>query len=89
MAPVLSSSRASVLELSRRAEISPGEDIAEVHKVARKYRMNAKQRREFGRYLEDQKRAGEGGSRPNGDFEKDELDNKAREFLGRGPGVKR
>ncbi len=57
-------------------------DIKEVESIARRHGMSRKQRREFGDYIHEKKQSGEGGSKPNGDFTYQELDQLAREFLG-------
>ena len=44
--------------------------------------MDFHERRQFGDYIEDCKRAGEKGSGKGGDFTYDELREKAREFRG-------
>lgn len=58
-------------------------DIAQVDEVAREFDMNREQRFEFGDFLEDEKAAGNGGTKNRrGDFTMPELRDKAREFLG-------
>jgi hypothetical protein len=62
------------------------EDIKEVERIARKHGMTEEQRRDFGDFLEECKREGDGGTKnERGDFTWDELDRKAREFLGEPP----
>jgi hypothetical protein len=56
------------------------QDIKEVDSLAKKHGMTEEQRRDF---LEECKREGDGGSKnERGDLTWDELDRKAREFLG-------
>ena len=58
-------------------------DIKEIERMARKHGMTEDQRRDFGDFLEECKRGGEVGTKNDrGDFTWDELDRKAREFLG-------
>jgi hypothetical protein len=58
-------------------------DIREIEKMARKYGMDPEARRDFGDYVEDCKRSGDRGTKNDrGDYTWDELDRKAREFLG-------
>jgi hypothetical protein len=60
-------------------------DIKDVEAVARRFGMDPETRRDFGDYLEDCKRAGDVGTRNDrGDFTRDEMVGKAREFLGEG-----
>ena len=56
-------------------------DLKQVDAVAGRYGMTPDQRREFGDYLEECKRNGDGGSLERGDFTHDELCTKAEEFL--------
>jgi hypothetical protein len=59
------------------------QDIKEVEAIARKYGMSPEQRRELGDYLEECKREGDGGTKnERGDYTWEEMDEKAREFLG-------
>lgn len=51
--------------------------------VAREFNMNESERRDFGDFLEEEKAAGNGGTKNNrGDFTYQELQQKARDFLG-------
>ena len=43
-------------------------DIRQIEAIAREYAMDPEERREFGDYIEDCKRAGEKGSGRDGDF---------------------
>jgi len=56
-------------------------DIRQIEAIAREFGMDPHQRREFGDYVEDCKRRGDGGSQPGGDFTYEELRAKAQEFL--------
>jgi hypothetical protein len=57
-------------------------DLREVDAIAKKYGMSVQQRKEFGKFLEIEKRLGYGGTlNYRGDFTWDELDQKAKEFL--------
>ena len=57
-------------------------DLQQVDDVADKFRMTEQERKAFGRFLEDLKRSGEGGTaNERGDFTWKELEEKAREFL--------
>jgi hypothetical protein len=57
-------------------------DIKEIERMARKHGMTEEQRRDFGDFVEECKRAGDGGTKNDrGDFTWDELDRKAQEFL--------
>ena len=59
------------------------QDIRDVEAVATRFGMDAETRREFGDYLEECKRAGDVGARnERGDYTWDELEQKAKEFLG-------
>lgn len=58
-------------------------DLREVDQVASQYGMDLDGRRAFGDYLEDCKRCGDCGTKNDrGDFTWDELERKARDFLG-------
>lgn len=57
-------------------------DIRQIEAIAREFGMDPEERREFGDYVEDCKRSGEGGSGPNGDFTYGELRDKVPEFRG-------
>jgi hypothetical protein len=58
------------------------QDIKEIEKMAKKHGMNGQVRRDFGDFIEDCKRNGDGGTKNDrGDFTWDELDRKAQEFL--------
>jgi len=60
----------------------PGRDIRQVVAIAKEFKMNDLERREFGDYLEECKRRGDVGSKENGDFTYAEMRAKAREFQG-------
>ncbi|MFB2876954.1 hypothetical protein [Floridanema aerugineum] len=58
-------------------------DIQQVEAVAREFNMNESERRDFGDFIEEEKAAGNGGIKnERGDFTYQELQQKAREFLG-------
>jgi hypothetical protein len=58
-------------------------DLEQVEAVAREFGMSRRQRFEFGDFLENEKAAGNGGTKnARGDFTPAELRDKAREFLG-------
>ena len=58
-------------------------DIQQVEAVAREFNMNESERRDFGDFLEEEKAAGNGGTKNDrGDFTYQELQQKARDFLG-------
>jgi len=58
-------------------------DIQQVEAVAREFNMNESERRDFGDFIEEEKAAGNGGTKnERGDFTYQELQQKAREFLG-------
>ena len=58
-------------------------DLAQVDEISKKYRMGEEDRFEFGDFLEECKANGEGGTKNDReDFTWDELDRKAKEFLG-------
>lgn len=58
-------------------------DIEQVNAVAREFKMNDELRRDFGDFIEEEKAAGNGGTKnERGDFTYSELREKAREFLG-------
>ena len=59
----------------------PGNDIKQVENIAHRYGMPRYQRREFGDFIEHEKRIGQCGSKRNGDFTFGELDKLAQEFL--------
>ena len=61
-------------------------DIRQIEAIATEFEMDPEERREFGDYIEDCKRAGEKGSGKDGDFTYDELRENAREFRGEGDG---
>jgi hypothetical protein len=57
-------------------------DNKQVDTIANKYQMSFEQRKAFGKFIEQEKRYGYGGTSNNrGDFTWDELDQKAKEFL--------
>jgi hypothetical protein len=58
------------------------DDIKQVNDVAKIFKMTKIQRKEFGEFLETEKKRGKIGSQNDrGDFTYDELKEKAREFL--------
>jgi hypothetical protein len=58
------------------------DDIKQVNDVAKIFKMKKIQRKEFGVFLEREKKRGKIGSKNDrGDFTYDELKEKAREFL--------
>lgn len=58
-------------------------DIQQVEAVAREFNMNESERRDFGDFIEEEKAAGNGGTKnERGDFTYQELQQKARDFLG-------
>ncbi|MFB2834835.1 hypothetical protein [Floridanema evergladense] len=58
-------------------------DIQQVEAVAREFNMNESERRDFRDFIEEEKAAGNGGTKnERGDFTYQELQQKAREFLG-------
>lgn len=58
-------------------------DIQQVEAVAREFNMTESERRDFGDFLEEEKAAGNVGTKNGrGDFTYLELQQKAREFLG-------
>ncbi len=59
-------------------------DIRQIEAIVKEFEMDPYERREFGDYIEECKRAGEKGSGRDGDFTYDELREKAREFRGEG-----
>jgi hypothetical protein len=59
------------------------QDIRDVDRVAGQFGMDPETRREFGDFLEQCKRSSDPGTRNDrGDYTWDELQAKAREFLG-------
>jgi hypothetical protein len=58
------------------------EDLKQVDAVARRYGMNAQQRRDFGLFIEDEKASGGHGTKnERGDFTFEELCRLAQEIL--------
>lgn len=58
------------------------EDLREVDQVAAEAGLSPGERRDFGRFLERCKHDGDGGTKNDrGDFTRDELREKVREFL--------
>ena len=58
-------------------------DIQQVEAVAREFNMNESERRDFGDFIEEEKAAGNGGTKnERGDFTYQELKQKVRDFLG-------
>ncbi|MBX9680053.1 MAG: hypothetical protein K2X38_14925 [Gemmataceae bacterium] len=60
------------------------QDIKDIEAIAKQFGMDEEARRDFGDFVEECKRQGEGGAKNDrGDFTWGELEGKAREFLGR------
>ncbi|MBD2569068.1 hypothetical protein [Anabaena lutea] len=58
------------------------DDLKQVDSIAKEFRMSAELRKEFGSFLEQEKKLGHGGTFNNrGDFTYAELRQKAKEFL--------
>ena len=58
------------------------DDLKQIDSIAREFGMTFEQRKEFGIFLEEEKRSGNGGTFNNrGDFTYTELRKKAKEFL--------
>lgn len=79
--------RAKATEASSQPKGSGGKgrkaDIKELDDVAKQYKMNQEQRRDFGDFIEQEKASGNRGTKNDrGDFTRRELQQKAREFLG-------
>jgi RHS repeat-associated protein len=73
-------------ELAEQVFFAKKGDIKQVDAVARKFGIKGAERREFGDFLEAQKKAGRGGTaNKRGDFKWKELVEKAKEFLGADP----
>ncbi len=63
--------------------MAPKKDLQQVNNIAKEFNMTAAERKEFGNFLENEKEAGYGGTKNGrGDFNYEELREKAREFLG-------
>ncbi len=63
--------------------MAPKEDIKQVNAIAKEFNMTAGDRKRFGKFIEQEKAAGYGGTKnERGDFNYEELRQKAREFLG-------
>ncbi len=63
--------------------MAPKRDIKQINAIADEFNMTEPERQEFGRFLEAEKAAGYRGSKnQRGDFTYQELQQKAREFLG-------
>lgn len=61
----------------------PKRDIKQINAVAKEFKMERLQRQAFGDFLESEKEAGYiGNKNERGDFTYQELQQKAREFLG-------
>ena len=56
------------------------DDIRQIRAIAQEFQMKARERREFGDYVEECKRRGATGSGEGGDFTYQELREKAVEF---------
>jgi len=57
-------------------------DVRQIEAIAGEFEMDPDERREFGDYIEDCKRAGERGSGEDRDFTYEELREKVPEFRG-------
>ncbi|WP_367286920.1 hypothetical protein [Laspinema palackyanum] len=62
--------------------MAPKRDKKQIDDIGRKFRMNRDERKDFGDFIEAEKKAGCGGSKDRGDFTWEELIEKAREFFG-------
>ncbi|MGL5196709.1 MAG: hypothetical protein ACRC8Y_24215 [Chroococcales cyanobacterium] len=62
--------------------MAPKRDIKQINDIANEFSMNERDRKNFGKFIEAEKKYGDGGSKENGDFTWEELREKAREFLG-------
>ncbi|WP_242016554.1 hypothetical protein [Pseudanabaena cinerea] len=57
-------------------------DLEQVDAIAKNYNMSVQQRKDFGKFLEIEKKLGYGGTlNYRGDFTWDELSQKAKDFL--------
>ncbi|MBZ8179305.1 hypothetical protein [Oscillatoria salina] len=58
-------------------------NIKQFNEIAQAFKMTSEERKDFGNFLEEEKAAGYGGTKnERGDFTYQELQKKAREFLG-------
>ncbi|MBW3538785.1 MAG: hypothetical protein KY476_00795 [Planctomycetes bacterium] len=57
-------------------------DIKQVRAIAKAHGLSAKDRRRFGAYIHKQKQHGRRGSKENGDFDWQELEELIHEFMG-------
>ncbi len=58
------------------------DDIKQVNEIGKKHNLNTRQRKEFGKFLENEKKKGRIGTKnERGDYTWHELDQKALEFL--------
>ena len=62
--------------------MAPKRDIKQIDDIAKEFSMNDRERKNFGKFIEEEKNAGFRGSKDRGDFTWEELREKAREFLG-------
>ena len=70
-------------QYEERIYLGNKKDIQQVEAIAKEFNMTEEERREFGDFLEEEKAAGNGGTKnKRGDFTYQELRQKAREFLG-------
>jgi hypothetical protein len=61
----------------------PKRDIKQINAIAKEFKMERLERQRFGDFLESEKEAGYMGTKnEQGDFTYEELQQKAREFLG-------
>ena len=75
--------RQNKIQIEQDALVGKKDDIRQIDAIATQFGMDPETRREFGDYLEECKRSGDGGSKNDrGDFTWSELEQKAREFLG-------
>lgn len=63
--------------------MAPKEDIKQINAIAQEFKMTTPNRKRFGKFIEQEKAAGCGGTKNDrGDFTYQELRQMAREFLG-------
>ncbi|PSF37547.1 hypothetical protein C7H19_10300 [Aphanothece hegewaldii CCALA 016] len=60
----------------------PKEDIKQINRIAKEFKMTIEERKGFGKFIETEKKLGYGGTKnEQGDFTYEELLQKAMEFL--------
>ena len=70
-------------QYEERIYLGNKKDIQQVEAIAKEFNMTEEERRQFGDFLEEEKAAGNGGTKnKRGHFTYQELRQKAREFLG-------